>query len=209
MQDTRQHLIEYMTFNVDRQRIVESMRVNNGPLIVEGILQRANAKNQNGRIYPKEILMREAKRYENTIKEKGALGELDHPDTSIVRLGSGSHHINKLWWDGDDLWGSVEILSDTPTLKGTPNGNILAAYLQRGIRVGISSRGLGSVKPLNEDTVVVQPDFELICWDFVSNPSTQGGYMTAINESVSIKNNVISIKYYNINKAIDDILIGK
>lgn len=144
---------------------------NNGKVIVSGVLQRAEAKNQNGRIYPKEILIREVKKYQqNQIKENRALGELDHPDSSVINLRNVSHNVLEVKWEGNDLVGVVEILP-------TPSGNILKELLGAGIRLGISSRGLGSVKEINESTVEVQDDFELIGWDFVSNPSTHGAFM--------------------------------
>jgi len=151
-----------------------------GRTIVKGILQRAGAENQNGRIYPKPILMREAKKYETLIKERRALGELDHPDSSVINLKNVSHNVREIHWDGDDLVGTVEILP-------TPSGNILKELLQAGILLGISSRGMGSVEPLSGGKVQVGEDFELIGWDFVSNPSTHGAFMVPVNESVNKK----------------------
>jgi hypothetical protein len=152
-----------------------------GRTIVKGILQRAGAENQNGRIYPKPILMREAKKYETLIKERRALGELDHPDSSVINLKNVSHNVREIHWDNDDLVGTVEILP-------TPSGNILKELLKAGILLGISSRGMGSVEPLrgaDNGKVKVGEDFELIGWDFVSNPSTHGAFMTPMNESVN------------------------
>ena len=151
-----------------------------GRTLVKGILQRAVAENQNGRIYPKEILMREAKKYEILIKERRALGELDHPDSGIINLKNVSHNVKEIHWEGDDLCGTVEILP-------TPSGNILKELLRAGILLGISSRGMGSVVNIGEGKVKVGDDFELIGWDFVSNPSTHGAFMTPVtmNESVN------------------------
>jgi hypothetical protein len=146
----------------------------NGTLLVRGILQRAGAPNQNKRRYPKEILEREVKKYQQLIKERRALGELDHPESPIINLKNVSHNIREVWWDGDDVVGVVEILS-------TPAGNILRELLKNNIRLGISSRGLGSVKEMNDGTVLVQEDFELVGWDFVSNPSTYGAFMSPMN----------------------------
>ena len=148
-----------------------------GRTIVKGILQRAGAENQNGRIYPKPILMREAKKYEQLIKERRALGELDHPDSSVINLKNVSHNVREIHWEGNDLCGTVEILP-------TPSGNILKELLRAGILLGISSRGMGSTRQLEGNKVEVQEDFELIGWDFVSNPSTHGAFMTPMNESV-------------------------
>jgi len=165
-------------------------------------LQRAGAKNQNGRVYPKHILERECKRYQvEYIDQHRALGELDHPESSVVNLNNVSHNVLKVWWDGDDLKGAVQILD-------TPSGNILKALFKAGITLGISSRGLGSVKELrNEGVVEVQEDFELICWDFVSNPSTHGAFMrpTHMHESVN-KNNVKPNKYAGVHEIITSIL---
>jgi len=148
-----------------------------GRTLVKGILQRAGAENQNGRVYPREILMREAKKYETLIKERRALGELDHPDSSVINLKNVSHNVKEIHWEGDDLIGTVEILP-------TPSGNILKELLRAGILLGISSRGMGSVTNIGEGKVKVGDDFELIGWDFVSNPSTHGAFMTPLQEGV-------------------------
>jgi hypothetical protein len=149
-----------------------------GRVLVKGVLQRAGAPNQNERVYPKSILEREATKYLQFIKERRALGELDHPDSTVINLKNVSHNIKDIWWEGDDLCGTVEILS-------TPSGNILKELLKAGILLGISSRGMGSTRPLGGNKVEVQEDFELIGWDFVSNPSTHGAFMVPMNESVN------------------------
>ena len=177
---SKQVIVDYIPFEVSPQQINEAMKNNNGRLIVKGVLQRAEAKNQNGRVYPRETLVREAKKYaEVQIKERRALGELDHPDSSVVNLNNVSHNILEMHWNGDDLNGTVEVL-------GTPAGNILKELFKSGIKLGISSRGLGSVKEVHEaegdDSVEVQPDFELIAFDFVSNPSTHGAFLSPTNE---------------------------
>jgi hypothetical protein len=142
---------------------------------VVGIMQRAGAKNQNGRIYKREILEEEVNNYiENFVKVGNAYGELDHPESAIVSLKNASHVVKELWWDGEDLMGRVELLN-------TPAGNIVKEIVKGGHTIGISSRGTGSVTQTNEGTLVVQPDFELVCWDFVSNPSTQGAFMNPIS----------------------------
>ena len=154
---SKQILVDYIPFEISRDMINESIKENDGRLVVKGVLQRAEAKNQNGRVYPRETLMREAKKYsEIQIKERRALGELDHPDSSVVNLNNASHNILEMHWKGDDLVGTVEVL-------GTPAGNILKELFKSGIKLGISSRGLGSVKEIHEDdTVEVQPDLSLI-----------------------------------------------
>jgi hypothetical protein len=195
---SKEVLIDYTSFEITPQMIKESEERNEGRVIVTGVLQRAGAKNQNGRVYPKETLMREASKYSNEqIAENRALGELDHPESSVVNLQNVSHNIKKIWWKGDDLLGQVEVL-------GTPSGNILKELLKAGVKLGISSRGLGSVKQLSEDgTLEVQPDFELVCWDFVSNPSTHGAFMAPIKESV---NDIYINKYDKVNNIINEML---
>ena len=174
-------LVDYLPFEVKAEQINESLKENNGKLIVKGVLQRAEAKNQNGRVYPREVLVREAKKYTTTyIKERRAMGELDHPDSSVVNLQNVSHNIKEMHWLGDDLLGTVEVL-------GTPSGNILKELFKAGIKLGISSRGMGSVETISdgaEDTQQVQPDFELIAFDFVSKPSTQGAFMYPMSEGI-------------------------
>jgi hypothetical protein len=196
----KQLLIDYTLFEVTPQQINESLAQNGGRLIVSGVLQRADAKNQNGRVYPKDLLMRESKKYAETfIAERRALGELDHPDTSVVNLNNVSHNILEMGWSGGDLVGKVEILP-------TPSGNILKALFQSGIKLGISSRGLGSVKEVMREgnvSLEVQPDFELIAFDFVSNTSTHGAFLSPVNESVQ-KN--MDSKYLRINRIITDII---
>ena len=197
-------LTEYRPFKVQKQ-IAEQAVKDNKSLIVTGVLQRAESKNQNERIYPKDILEREIERYiEGPIAENRAMGELDHPESSIINLQNVSHNIKKCWWEGDDVMGEVEILD-------TPAGKILKALFAAGIVVGISSRGLGSVEEnLNEGTLEVQDDFELLCWDFVSTPSTHGAFMTPKNQ-VNINMNESKIikpqyKYTNVNNIIRDII---
>ena len=170
--NNKQLLIDCRTFDFTPEMIVESKNNPNVLVIVKGVLQRANAKNQNGRVYPREILKREAIKYqENFIKERRALGELDHPESSVVNLQNVSHNIVEMHWEGDNLVGTIEILP-------TPNGNILKELFRSNIRLGISSRGMGTVrKSIREDADVVTDDFELIAFDFVSNPSTRGAFM--------------------------------
>lgn len=193
-------IVDYITFDINPQMINESMEKNNGRLLVKGVLQRADAKNQNGRVYPREILMREAKKYSDVnIRERRALGELDHPDSSVVNLNNVSHNITEMHWDGNDLVGTVEVLS-------TPSGNILKELFKCGIKLGISSRGLGSVKQLGENAVEVQDDFELIAFDFVSNPSTHGAFLKPMNESVNKELIQKVSKYEKVNRLITDIL---
>ena len=196
---SKQLLVEYTSFEVTSNQITESLSKNDGRLIVNGVLQRAESKNQNGRVYPKETLMREAKKYANEfIAEKRALGELDHPESSVVNLNNVSHNVVDMEWKGNDLIGTVEVL-------GTPAGNILKELFKSGIRLGISSRGMGSVKEVvseGDNTLEVQPDFELIAFDFVSNPSTHGAFLSPIREGKQVKVD----KYQAVNTLITDII---
>lgn len=184
----RQLLIDTMTFYVTPQLIRESIN-NNGKVLVQGVIQRADALNQNKRIYPKPILMREVQKYMQLVQERRSLGELDHPESSVINLANVSHLITELKWQGNDLIGIVEVLQ-------TPAGNILKALFEAGVRVGISSRGLGSVRELGNGSVEVEEDFEILCWDMVSNPSTQGSFMApiaeAVNKNIIAENKIIS-----------------
>ena len=196
-------LTEYRTFTVDK-RLVEASIKENKSLVVKGVIQRAEAKNQNGRIYPREILVREIKKYaEGPIKERRALGELDHPESSVINLQNVSHNVTKVKMVGDDVYGEVEILS-------TPAGNILKELFRNGITVGISSRGMGSVQESGNGTVEVQDDFELLCFDFVSTPSTHGAFMKPAGRSIQeLQEGKIQIpeyKYTNVNNIIRDII---
>lgn len=193
-------LTEHIPFTVDRKVIEESIS-RNTPLVVTGVIQRAEAKNQNGRIYPREVLEREIENYINgPVKERRALGELDHPESSVINLQNTSHNITKVYWNGDDVMGEVEIL-------GTPAGNILKELFRNGITVGISSRGMGSVKDnVNEGTVEVQDDFELLCWDFVSTPSTQGAFMSPKGRALQEGVEKSTYQYNNVNNIIRDII---
>ena len=168
-----------------------------GVFEVEGVMQRANAKNQNDRIYKKKILMREVEKYmDEFVKNGNAFGELDHPESPIVSLKNASHVVKDLYWDGDDLMGKVELLN-------TPSGNIVKEIIKGGHTIGISSRGTGSVSQTNEGHLQVQDDFELVCWDFVSNPSTHGAFMNPVNLN---EGKVKLPKYYNLDLIINDIL---
>ena len=184
----KQLIVDYLPFEVRPEQITESMKENDGKLVVRGVLQRAEAKNQNGRIYPKDVLMRESKKYlKEFISQHRAMGELDHPESSVVNLQNVSHNVKEMHWEGDNLLGTVEVL-------GTPSGNILTELFKSGIKLGISSRGMGSVETVSEagdePSQEVQPDFELIAFDFVSNPATQGAFMHPMTEGVGNKNNL-------------------
>ena len=168
-----------------------------GVFEVEGILQRASSQNQNGRVYKKDILEREAEKYSNEfVKNGNAFGELDHPESPVVSLKNASHIVKELYWKGDDLMGKVELLN-------TPAGNIVKEIIKAGHTIGISSRGTGSVQQTNEGHLEVQDDFELVCWDFVSNPSTHGAFMNLVALQ---EGKVKTSKYHNLDSIINDIL---
>ena len=195
-------LIEYSIFTPKTTQLTEGVKGTRN-LLVEGVVQRADSKNQNGRVYPKHILENEVEKYiASSIAENRALGELDHPESTVINLKNVSHNIKSLWWDGDDLMGKIEVLP-------TPSGNILRELFANNITVGISSRGMGSVQPLGEGTVEVQDDFELLCWDFVSTPSTQGAFMkpTGLNENYNPKQQ--TDKYSKINSIVSDIICSQ
>ena len=188
-----QLLVEVSTF----RPIITESKTKPGVFEVEGVMQRATAKNQNGRVYSKAILERETKKYmDEFVKNGNAYGELDHPESPVVSLKNASHIVKDLWWKGDDLMGKVELLN-------TPAGNIVKEIIKAGHTIGISSRGTGSVQQTNEGNLEVQPDFELVCWDFVSNPSTHGAFMNPISLNEAKKK--VS-KYMNLDSIINDIL---
>jgi hypothetical protein len=186
-------LIETLPFNVSPITLTEGKSTSGNPL-VEGILATVEVKNGNGRYYSKELWERELEKYNVLVKERRACGELDHPDSQVINLKNVSHNISKLWWDGDNVMGSIELLP-------TPSGNILKALIEAGIKVGVSSRGMGSLKQVGE-VLEVQDDFDLLCWDFVSTPSNPGSYMTPLREGLSTPIN----PYSKVNSIITDIL---
>ena len=194
-------LIEYLAFKPLPQQLTEA-RVNpRAKFLVSGKVQAADKPNANKRIYDYETLRRQVALYEEgPVAEKRALGELDHPETSIINLKNVCHNITRMWWEGKDLYGEFEILD-------TPSGNILKELFLAGINVGVSSRAMGSVTPIGEGLVQVGEDLELICWDFVSTPSTYGAYVKpvgGINESYAPQQS--NVKQDNINRLISDII---
>jgi hypothetical protein len=170
-------LTEWMPWQYSKEMIEESKQQNEGRLLMKGVLQKADTLNQNGRIYPQVILDREVRNYQKFIAESRALGECDHPDSSVVELKNASHIVREAYMDGDTCYGLVELLD-------TPSGKILQSLVESGVTLGISSRGVGSTKRQG-DTDVVQDDFQLICWDFVSEPSTPGAFM--MKEGLAIR----------------------
>ena len=169
MSKSRNLLTEWLRFDYTADQIKESREQHGGKIVMKGILQKADTLNQNGRVYPESILSREVRNYQKFISENRALGECDHPDSSVVELKNSSHIIRKAWMDGKTCFGLVELLD-------TPSGKILQSLVESGVTLGISSRGVGSTSR-EGDHDVVQDDFQLICWDFVSEPSTPGAFM--------------------------------
>ncbi len=172
----------------------EKVQVAAGAMYLSGVMQRANSLNGNGRVYPRGVLEREVKNYSKIIVESRALGELDHPEDSVVNLKNASHMVTSLWWNGDDILGKVKVLD-------TPSGKILRSLVDSGVKLGISSRGLGSVREEMDGKTIVEDDFQLICFDFVSEPSTAGAYM--IKEG---KNKELFSKADRINRLLNDIV---
>jgi hypothetical protein len=194
----KQVLIEILPFQVNPIQLTEGTRSLAGNPIVEGILASAEVKNGNGRYYAKDLWQREINKYMDVVKQSRATGELDHPDSSIINLKNVSHIIRDLWWKGDNIIGKIEIL---PTVSG----NILKALIDNGVMVGVSSRGMGSLKPTSGGMMEVQDDFELLCWDFVSTPSNPGSFMHLVKEGKEYK----ASSYGKVNGILTDILCSK
>jgi hypothetical protein len=193
----KQVLIETQYFTATPVQLTEG-KSESGNLLVKGILATAEVKNGNGRYYSKELWEREIDKYMENVRANRALGELDHPDSSIINLKNVSHNIKKMWWDGDHVMGAIELLP-------TPSGNILKALFENKIPVGVSSRGMGSLKQMG-DLMEVQDDFELLCWDFVSTPSNPGSYMKERGTMNESKTPQQINKYQSVNSIITDIL---
>ena len=180
---------------VDRLTESEKRNISNGSVYLVGICQKSGTKNGNGRVYRKETLQREVENYQKAIQERRALGELDHPDDSVVNLKNCSHLMTKMWWDGESVMGKIEVLD-------TPSGKILKELVKAGVKLGISSRGLGSVNEKNGETIV-EDDFQLICWDFVSEPSTPEAFM--VKEAKDYNNQVFT-RADRINRLLNEVL---
>ncbi len=189
-----QLLIETHIFKPKGVTLNES-RSKRGLPLVEGILATAEVKNGNGRYYSKDLWEREIDKYRVLVDENRAMGELDHPESSVINLQNVSHNISDMWWDGDNVMGKIEILP-------TPNGNILKALVESGITVGVSSRGMGTLEQKGE-LMEVQDDFELLCWDFVSTPSNPDSFMHLVRESKEFK---AQDKYKKVNNILGEIL---
>ena len=162
-------------------------------MFLTGVMQRCNHLNGNGRVYSRPILEREVENYGKLVRERRALGELDHPESAVINLANAAHLVTEVWWDGDAVMGKVQILN-------TPAGKILRSLVESGVKLGISSRGMGSVHESNGKTIV-EEDFQLICFDFVSEPSTTGAFMMQENKQSSIVT-----KSDRINRILNDIV---
>jgi hypothetical protein len=199
---SKQLLIEHSLFK-PISTLTEAYKVTGRNMVVIGQLQACDKPNANKRIYPYDILFTQVEKYiDGPIKENRALGELDHPESSIINLKNVSHNIKRLWWEGKDLYGEVEVLP-------TPSGNILRQLFENNITVGISSRAMGSVSPIGEGLVTVEDDLDLICWDFVSQPSTYGAYMKPVGSQglqESIQYNKTGQPYSAANKMMSKII---
>ena len=195
-------LTEWRPFEYTKDMIEESKRINNGKIIMKGILQKADTLNQNGRIYPMPILQREVRNYQKFIKENRALGECDHPESSVVELKNASHIVREAYMEGDVCMGTVELLD-------TPSGKILQSLVESGVTLGISSRGVGSTRR-DGDYDVVQDDFQLICWDYVSEPSTPGAFMMREGKEISERDLRKHFKRSDrVDRIFNDILVWK
>tara|TARA_Y100000004_G_scaffold180452_1_gene225107 strand:+ start:223 stop:816 length:594 start_codon:yes stop_codon:yes gene_type:complete len=193
--DNKMILTEWFELSADTELLREQdlADVQQGKKILVGIMQKCDAENGNGRIYPRKVLEREVKNYEKLVRERRALGELDHPDSSVIELKNASHLVTDIWWDGDRVMGKVEILD-------TPSGGVLRSLADAKVKLGISSRGLGTTNESMGKTMV-NDDFQLICFDIVSEPSTTGAFMMAEGKTP----NIIT-KADRINRALNDIL---
>ena len=199
---SKQTLIEYLPFTPLPQQLHEARISPNKAFLVSGKIQAADMPNANKRIYDYDTLKQQVQLYaEGPVAEKRALGELDHPESSVINLKNVCHNITRLWWDGKELFGEFEILP-------TPSGNILKELFLAGINVGVSSRAMGTVSPIGEGLVQVGDDLELICWDFVSTPSTFGAFVKPVgglNESVDYQIKTEG-KYEKISRLVSDII---
>lgn len=203
-------LVDHISILHPEGLIKEGIDFNDPKLILKGIIQKAETQNGNGRVYRKETLIREIEKYNGiSVANGNALGELDHPDSSVISLANASHNIVKVWWEGNNVMGNIQLLT-------TPAGNIARELIKSGVPLGISSRGMGSIRQIGE-TLEVGNDFELLCFDLVSIPSTPGAYLfpmdtstatdtTKLQESLEVKT---KSKYFKVNSLITDIICNK
>jgi len=198
MSGDKRLLTEWTPFEYTPMLVEQSRSENGGKIIMKGILQKANTLDQNGRIYPLNILTREIQNYQKFIRENRALGECDHPAASVVELKNASHIVRSARMDGGTVYGAVELLN-------TPSGKILQSLVESGVTLGISSRGVGSTRKQGEHDVV-QDDFQLICFDFVSEPSTPGAFMMREGKIVEADLRRVFNRSDRVNRIFNDIL---
>jgi hypothetical protein len=165
-------------------------------MILSGIMQMTETQNGNGRVYQHQTMVREVKNYQKLIKENRALGELDHPDDSVINLKNASHMVTAMWMEGKNVMGKIKVLE-------TPSGKILKELVNGGVTVGVSSRGMGSVTEANGKTIV-EDDFQLICFDMVSEPSTPGAFM--MREAKEYNIDSVFTKADRINRLLNEVL---
>ena len=178
----------------------EKKMVTDGHLIFPAKLQEADVENGNGRVYPRNVLLREIKNYQKIVEDRRALGEGDHPDDSVVNLKNASHMVNRIWWEGNNVVGTIKVLN-------TPSGNILRGLYESGVKFGFSSRALGSLQEGTGGAQEVQDDLQLICFDAVSEPSAPGAYIMEGKEATQLTEAVYT-KGDRINRALNEILQG-
>lgn len=198
---SKQLLIEINPIKISPTSLNESVEGVKKPLIVEGILATAEVKNGNGRYYARELWEREMEKYSDLIKQRRAMGELDHPESQVINLKNVSHIITDYWWDNNKVMGKIEILD-------TPSGQILEALIKNNVTLGVSSRGLGSLEQKG-NVMEVQDDFSLIAWDFVSTPSNPDSFMYPIRESLNENITSQVYDYSKVNNLIHEILCSK
>lgn len=201
----KQLLREYFELKCDdrgcKDLLIESEKkeIADGYLIFPAKLQEAEVQNGNGRVYPKNVLIREIENYSKLVTDRRSLGECDHPDDSVINLKNASHMVNRIWWDGNDVIGTIKVLN-------TPSGDILRGLYESGVKFGFSSRALGSLQEGKAGAQVVQDDLQLICFDAVSEPSAPGAY---IMEGKQHQLQEIFTKGDRINRALNEILLGR
>lgn len=195
----RQILREWIGLDYTPALVQESRTQNGGKIILKGIIQKSECPNQNKRVYPSSILKREVENYQKVVRENRSVGELDHPESSSVSLDRVSHILREVYWEGNNVMGRVEVLP-------TPKGKILESLLEAGVTIGISSRGVGSTEKGRDGLDMVQDDYQIICWDIVSEPSTPGAYLFAEGKSIDIGEPMLT-KGDRIYRALNHILI--
>jgi hypothetical protein len=200
MIESKKLLREWYRVEYKPELITEAKKANKR-VTLKGIIQKAETKNQNGRIYPMGVLTREMENYAKAIRERRACGELDHPERSQVNLSEVSHLVTEAHWDGNDVVGEIEVLP-------TPKGKILESLLEAGVTIGISSRGVGSTdrQHTNEgDIDMVNDDYQIICYDIVSEPSTPGAYLFREGRSIDLDPHKTWSKADRIYRALNEI----